>query len=264
MTRPATKPRPATIPEGDAVLILCGHGSHGGVGSAGEHAAAIRRLGRFAEVRACCLKGTPELGATIESLEAQPRILLVPMLMAEGYTLRTLHRRLEQLGAGVRARLSVAAPVGSHPRLGWMIAARARDACASRRWRPGETGLLVVGHGTRRDPKSGATARQHAQQIRAGGWFAEVALAFLDEEPSVIAALAGSARARWVVVGLFADRGEHGESDIPVMLASTGRGTLYAGPIGAEPRMVDLILDQVRALDDAATGADRPRTVVEA
>ena len=156
--------RDAATPGRDTALVLCGHGSHGGVGSAAEHAAAIRRLGRFAEVRACCLKGTPELVATVEALEGRDRIVLAPLLMAEGYTLRTMHRRLDQIGASARARLSVAAPLGSHRRLAWMVAGRARDACASRRWRPGETGLLMVGHGTRRFGAEGGSVTERCVQ----------------------------------------------------------------------------------------------------
>lgn len=236
----------------DRALVLCGHGSRGGVGSAAGHAAAIRALGRFAEVQACALKGRPGLRETLAGLARRARIDLVPMLMAEGYTLRTMLRQLDET-APPGARLHVSRPVGSHPGLAAVMAARAAQCCAERGWAAGDTGLLMVGHGTRRDPQSGATAHRHALDIARSGRFAEVGVAFLDEAPGIAQVLAGSPRPRWVAVGLFADHGEHGELDVPRMLAKSGRATTYTGAIGADGRMVDLILEQLRGLDGGSS-----------
>ena len=48
-----------------------------------------------------------------------------------------------------------------------------------------------------------------------------------------------------VVVGLFADSGSHGESDVPRLLEVAGRDAAYTGPVGLAPEMPRLILDQV-------------------
>jgi sirohydrochlorin ferrochelatase len=50
-----------------------------------------------------------------------------------------------------------------------------------------------------------------------------------------------------VVVGLFVDAGEHGEEDIPGLLAPASVRAAYAGPIGPDPLITELILDQAQA-----------------
>ena len=47
------------------------------------------------------------------------------------------------------------------------------------------------------------------------------------------------------MVGLFIDRGEHGEEDIPAILAEADPEAVYTGPIGADARVTDLLLDQI-------------------
>ena len=47
-----------------------------------------------------------------------------------------------------------------------------------------------------------------------------------------------------VVVGLFVDAGEHGEEDIPALLAPAGERAVYAARIGPDPLVTELLLDQ--------------------
>ena len=225
-----------------AALVLCAHGIRGGVGGAARHAERIAARRAFAEVHACALKGRPRLGEVVAAVRAT-EIVFAPLLMAEGYTLDAMLRRLEQANLGAK-RLTVCDPVGVHPRLAAMIAAKAQALCAERAWRPADTALLIVGHGTERHPESGATAYRHAARIAAQGTFAEVASAFLDEPPHVAEALAAVRARQSVAVGLFMDAGEHGEEDIPALLAPAGGRAAYAGPIGTDPLVTELILEQ--------------------
>ena len=225
--------------------MLCAHGIRGEVGAAAEHARRIRALGRFGEVHACALKGWPGLVETVAAVRGTT-VVVAPLLMAEGYTLAAVRRRLEGAARPGLRRL-VCPPVGAHPRLADIISARALTRCAARAWRPAESALLIVGHGTERHRDSGATARRHAARIAAQHRFAEVAVAFLDEPPRVPDALDALSAARCVAVGLFVDAGEHGEEDIPALLAPAGDRAAYAGPIGPDPLISGLILDQVDA-----------------
>jgi hypothetical protein len=50
-----------------------------------------------------------------------------------------------------------------------------------------------------------------------------------------------------VAVGLLVDAGEHGRAGIPALLAPAGERAAYAGPIGPDPRVSGLILDQLDA-----------------
>jgi sirohydrochlorin cobaltochelatase len=221
---------------------MCAHGIGGHPGAAIEHAARLQERGLFAEVHACAYRGTPGLAETLAAVRA-PNICLAPLLMAEGFTLRMM---LRKLGQRDRNRLAVCRPIGTHPGLAEVMADMAQGACAIQDWTPRETALLVVGHGTVRHPDSGLTARRHATDIAATKRFREVAVAFLDERPGIDEALAGLTSSRCVVVGLFIDRGEHGEADIPRALATGDHPAIYAGPVGSDPRVTDLLLDQVR------------------
>ena len=107
---PATERRLAS-----AALVLCAHGIRGGVGTAAENAARIAARARFAEVHACALKGRPRL------IDVKvPEIVLAPLLMAEGYTLRAMLAQIEHTMPRA-ARDTVLQPVGIHPRLSYML-----------------------------------------------------------------------------------------------------------------------------------------------
>ena len=245
---PATERRP-----GDAALVLCAHGIRGGVGAAAAHAGRIAARGRFAEVHACALRGRPGLVEVLSAVRT-PEIVFAPLLMAEGYTLRAMLAMLDHRTSHA-ARLTVCRPIGVHPHLADMIAAKALAMCATRCRRPAETALRIVAHGTARHPDSGATARRHAAQITARRTFAEVAVGFLDEQPRVPAALAALGAPHCVAVGLFVDAGEHGEEDVPALLAPAGERAVYAGPLGPDPLITELILDQVQAALEASIAA---------
>jgi sirohydrochlorin cobaltochelatase len=238
---------------GDAALLLCAHGIRGGVGSAAEHAARIAARAVFAEVRACALKGAPGLREVVAAVRA-PEVVFAPLLMAEGYTLQAMLRKLEA-GTDPPRPITVCRPIGVHPRLADMIASRARAVCARQGWPPVDTALLIVGHGTERHPDSGATAHRHAAQIAAREIFAEVATAFLDERPRVPEALRALRASQCLAVGMFVDAGEHGEEDIPALLAPAGARAVYAGPIGPDPLVTELILDQAYAALQASIAA---------
>jgi sirohydrochlorin ferrochelatase len=247
-TRSSAPKAPATEPVWqDAALVLCAHGIRGGAGVAAAHAAAIARLGLFAEVRACAHKGRPGLIDTLAAVRGSS-VYLLPLLMAEGFTLRAILARLE--AADTRgAHLRVCPPLGTHPGLSALLAREAEAAAARAGWDPAATALLITGHGTTRHALSSASTREHAAAIAAQGLFAEVAIAFLDQPPTIAETVTRLAAPRCIAVGLFVDRGEHGEEDIPALLAATGREALYTGPVGCDPAIVDLILDQVRAAD---------------
>lgn len=238
---------------GNTALVLCAHGIRDGVGAAAGHAERIAARGLFAEVHACALKGSPGLIETVVAVRT-PEMVFAPLLMSEGYTLRTMLRKLAGASThGVQA--TVCRPIGVHPHVADMIAAKALALCAAKAWPAAETALLVVGHGTERQPDSGATARRHAAQIAKRSIFAEVTAGFLDEPPRVTEALDGLRTAHCVTVGLFVDAGEHGEKDIPALLAPAGARAVYAGPIGPDPLITELILDQVLAALETSIAA---------
>lgn len=226
--------------------MLCAHGVDDGPGAAARHAAAIARRGLFAEVRACALRGRPTPAEAVGAV-AGAEVHVVPFLMADGYLTRELlPGALAGLGRDGR-RIVVHRPVGGDPRLAALLAAKAGTACARRGWRAADTALLLIGHGTPRDPGSRASAEAQAARIAADGPFATAVAAFLEDAPGLPETLARLDGRRCVAVGLFADAGPHGSDDVRRLLAAGGDAVVYAGPIGPDPRMVDVILDHLRA-----------------
>jgi sirohydrochlorin cobaltochelatase len=227
--------------------VLWGHGVGGGVGVLEAHGRALDAAGRFAEVATCCLHGRPRLAEVVAGLGA-PRLYLVPMLMADGYTAR--ERLAEEIaGLGAEAeRLTVAPVLGAHAGLAEVLTAKALAAAVARGWQAAETRLLLVGHGTARQPRSRESAIAQAERIARHGCFAAVDVAFLEAEPRLDDCLAGLPPGPLVVSGLFADRGMHGEKDVPAALASHRVDAAYTGPIGSAPEIRDLVLDQVGQL----------------
>lgn len=208
-----------------------------------EHASRVAAGGRFADVRAACLKGRPELGSVVADLVGQD-VIVAPLLMADGYTLKAMRRQLDPVSGTLRS-LTIAPPLGVHPKLAELIIGTAKDSCCKRGWPLNQTDLLIAAHGTRRDPNSGRSAFDHVGTIRAQNTFAAVRTGFLDQNPSLADVIAASRARHHVAVGLFIDGGEHGEEDIPEILNHVDPETVYTGPIGADASVTDLLLDQI-------------------
>jgi sirohydrochlorin cobaltochelatase len=239
-TRSASPPEPAT----DTALVLCAHGTRGLAGAVSEHAQALGREAEFGEVGACALYGEPTLETWLDRLDA-PKARLVPFMMAEGYTLDALKKRVAEHPKG--ARVEIGRAVGAHPDLTEMIARKARQSCEGAGWDPARTALLLVGHGTKRHAASTRTAEAHACRLAGFGTFAQVATAYLDDDPPVADAIAGLSAPRVVAVGFFTDAGDHGQDDVPELLRATGVPYRYGGPVGPLAGMREVILAQARA-----------------
>lgn len=231
------------MPPNSPALVLCAHGARGVAGAAARHAGALRRGGHFARVEACALYGEPRLEAVLGAIAVGP-VTVLPFMMAEGYTLERLAERL----ATCRPDARLIGALGAQRGMADILVARALKGCRAHERDPGDTALLLVGHGTTRNAASAATARRHAAVIRERGLFAEVALAFLDESPSVAEAVAELASPFIAAVGFLTDAGTHGAGDVARLLAETGRPGVYFGPIGPDPALLPLIVAQARAV----------------
>ncbi len=253
-TRSHDPKAPATDPSWrSAALVLAAHGLETGIGAAARHAATIQERQVFGEVQACRLRGAPTLGDACAQIHAD-RIYVVPFLMAEGFIARRLiPAALAETDAGGR-RLNLCRSVGINPAMTEIIAAKARKVCQARRWQPKGTDLLLIGHGTPRDTGSATIASRHAAGLAETKNFARIAVGFLEQAPRVEDVLSTMRPRRCVAVGLFADRGPHGEDDVLMALADWRDSVVYAGPVGEEPAITEVILDQVRQADREPAG----------
>lgn len=255
-TRSASTREPATEArlEG-AALVVCSYGS----GDCGLQD-RLRSLGResgFSETAAATLFGTPRIEEVVASLRVRASpIFVVPLFMARGTTYGTLKDRLSDLPGS--DRIVLCPELGSHPGLARRVAAHAGRELEKLGWRPEQTGLVLVGHGSRRNKASQQSTERLARQIRRLALFADTSAAYMEEQPSVQEAVQASPTQRVLAIGCFAEAGRHATRDVPRGLAQSGRTTAYSGPIGGCDWIESLVLDQaMEGLRRSARPAER-------
>lgn len=223
-------------------LLLLGHGSakDANAGQAiRDHAASIRRTAPSRHVGAGFWKESPSFGDCLAACPPGP-VTVVPMFMAEGYyTDEVLPREFgpaREAGRSIR----ITAPIGAHPRMMDAILARAREAGAT----PADA-VVVLGHGTPRNPRSGDTAYAQAERIRDAGEFAEVATVFLDQEPSMLRVFEFVRAERAVIVPFFVADGWHAGQTIPAELRALEEAhrLVYARAAGTHSIVTEIILE---------------------
>jgi len=273
-------------------LVIVGHGSHLNPASdepAFAHADRIRATGAFEEVREAFWKEEPsprEVLRTVASEEAY----VVPLFVSEGYfTEEVIPRELRLDGwdpalwdsdgtgashatltdADTGKTVHYCGPVGTHDAMTDVIVRRAESVTGDPDVGPG-FGLAVVGHGTKRNENSAKAIRYHADRVRERDRFAEVRALYMDEEPEIDDVTEHLETEDIVVVPLFIADGYHTREDIPadmglvaeageaydVPASVEGRRIWYAGAVGTEPLLADVVLE--RAAD---AGADIGDTV---
>lgn len=221
-------------------LILVGHGAYGQADAVERHARALRRLGVFPRVIACHLQDPDGIMRALDTCTGGAPAVL-PLLMTDGVAYRLLAECVETNGSLAR----LYPPFGSHPALAELMASRACRAAAAQGWDPQVTSVLVAAHGSRRNRASSRTAEMQAARLEQTRLFATVAVGYLDQSPGI-----DETRRRLsdncVAIGLFVEHGTHGERDVPELLARSKGTTVYDGPIGACPEVVDVIHAQLR------------------
>ena len=190
------------------------------------------------------LHGKPPPHAVLADLRDRP-VYVVPVLMCAGrHTLQELPRVLGLRGeieGAALPTLHVCQPLGLHPALVRLVAARACEALARNRWTSGQASVLLVAHGSRTSVASRRAAELQAARLRSQGLFQAVSTAFLEEKPCLPDALA-SMPGPLVVVGLFAAPGIHADRDVTRMLANSRRTDVdYLGAIGADADIPDVM-----------------------
>jgi sirohydrochlorin cobaltochelatase len=117
---------------GRTALVLLGHGTDLNKNSGGViylNAERIRERGVYDLVEVGFLDQEPEIDLVVESIDA-PNVILIPLFIAEGWhTRETIPQDLDLVGE-VTPRddktIFYGAPVGTHPSMANLIAARAR------------------------------------------------------------------------------------------------------------------------------------------
>jgi sirohydrochlorin cobaltochelatase len=119
-----------------------------------------------------------------------------------------------------------------------------------------DAALVVVGHGSTVNADSGKPARQHAEEIRRRGIFAEVRECFWKQDPPIREVMASLRERRIFVAPLFISEGYFSEQVVPRELGLSdgspgpfartreieGRMIYYTSPVGTHPAMTRVLL----------------------
>ena len=121
------------MPPGRRALVLLGHGTDLNKSSGGviyQNADRIKERHLYDIVEVGFLDQDPEIGAVVENIEAE-NVVLIPVFIAEGWhTRETIPEDLGLTGeVTTRSDKTIfyGAPVGTHPSMAALIAARARE-----------------------------------------------------------------------------------------------------------------------------------------
>lgn len=221
---------------GGAALVLAAHGSGAGPGAAaqvGRHVRRLQRLGGFDEVVAAFRHGTPGFDTVLDGLRSR-RVVVVPFMTSDGYfASAVLPDALERNRRRGEVTLAFTRPVGTHPRIGAVVAAHLRALLARHGLAPASVTVLVVGHGTPRNGRSRLATQVLASRLEALAVARRVGAAFLDDAPSVEDAARQVPGGNLVVLPFLIGGGSHAVRDLPRRLAEARRGEPNAeqGPI---------------------------------
>jgi sirohydrochlorin cobaltochelatase len=196
-------------------IVLAGHGSSVSPETGGivrRAADLLREMAVADEVTAAFWKESPGFAEVADSLQSD-KIIVVPVFAARGYYVDVVLPR--ELAKGRKgAEYIITPPIGEHPRVAELIEEAARSGVTETD--PAATAIVVVGHGTPKHPGSRDTTFAVVERLRNERLAAEVVAAFLDDEPSIAAAVETCKSAMLVVVPNFIALGSHVGKDVPV------------------------------------------------
>lgn len=238
-------------------LVLAGHGSHISANTAGlvwGYVDRLRRMGVADEITACFWKEPPAFSQALASL-ASRRVVIVPLFTANGYfTSQVIPTEMGLRGPTTRIDnklVHYTAPIGEHPLLDSIVNQRLSDLVATRKLPPAQTAAAIIGHGTRRNPRSRDAARRQANRVAALGWFAEVVDCYLDDQPDIPSIYRRTRSRHIIALPYFLAEGSHVQQDVPRALGIAGDGAVehvgdrflhVAEPVGTDDSLCDVIL----------------------
>ncbi len=243
----------------DVALVLAAHGDRGGE-TPNEvllsHVRTLAATGHYRLVTAGTLRSEDlSLEHAMHAAEASgaARIAVYPMFMADGYfTGKVLPDRIA--AAGLSDRCSLLAPLGLDPQLPPLMMRHAILFAAQIGLNPAHTRLLVAGHGSKIGRASLRSTERVACKLRKMRRFAWIETAYLEETPFLHSQLPSS-ELTTLVLGFFSGDGLHASEDVPGAIAASGATAHYAGSIGRQPEIGQIIDAAVRLAIDSVPRA---------
>lgn len=241
-------------------LVLVGHGSARNPNTRlplCHVVQEIKRRGQYDEVRCGLLKQEPRVCNTLDPLKSET-ITIVPFFISDGYYTRNVIPCCLGLKEETPGRqLIYTRAIGSHPLFADLLIAHARQAG----WVSGDA-LVVLGHGTPKNPASGVNVYLQTDRIRRRMPGEEILTTFIDEPPYVTDVWDLTRKKRIFIVPLFVGDGWHVTETIPEDLGldagfqaeREGRQLVMTSAVGTDPGLVEVILEIAREAEEAAQG----------
>jgi len=250
---------------GDAcqtALLIAAHGARGADGNdegTFRIARALAARSLTSDVAVGFIRGEPSIKDALGGMTA-PNIVVYPLFVANGYFTRDRLAQLLEEANGEGRKVDVMPPLGLDPGLPDLVAAFATDAADRRGFAPRACDVVLLAHGSKKNPASRKSTEQMARALEIDNRFRSVQAAFLEEPPSLHTAVAGI-QGPIIVVGMFSGEGLHGAKDAPRLVSELRRDDVaFAGVIGSAAGVEDLIARSVenalRALGSANASAD--------
>ena len=241
-------------------LILASHGSEATADSNApmfELASKIESSGLFSAVTPAFLHGEPNMTNVFDGLTPGDAII-VPVMTSEGYYLNeVIPKKLQENATIGDFRMFVTPVAGMHPSVASLVLNRIDSILSLYQLSETETTVVIVGHGTRRNPNSGTSTYQLVETLRSQLANLPVEIAFLDQDPEAVVVAKQIPTRHTVIIPFLISRGPHTTVDIPeafdlpggpdvhfpIVKNSNGGVTVCDLPIGMYPQMAELITE---------------------
>lgn len=231
----------------NTALVLAAHGSSRRPEAnalVDAHAATIKAKNIFSSLHTVFLMGGADPLDVIQDVTAQ-HIIVVPFMMSDGYLVDVIAEKLNSAISSDNTRdMHVSEPIGTHPEIATIAADMAESILLENKLTPIEATVVLVAHGAKQRPESKAGAMHHLKRVKSMKRFADVHLALLEEAPfidDVLKEISGPS----AIVGMFAAPGGHAIDDVQTAISENSRPDMHdTGPIGADPRMINIAIDR--------------------
>lgn len=246
-----------------ASVVLAAHGSTDSPRSNQplfQLAKRVNELGNFAAVTPAFLNGEPLMNDVFCTLPPG-KVIIVPVMTSQGYYLKKLPAIFAENKNIDRYDFRFTGVAGIQPAIAKTMAARIQHFVSAHRLTASETTVVIIGHGTRRNPNSGTSTCQLTDSIATKLGPARPRLtfmtAFLDQDPELEKVVAEISTPNIIAMPFLISRGPHMTGDVPgvfglptgpdiefPLLKKTNSGvTLCDAPLGLYPEMADIILE---------------------
>lgn len=211
----------------------------------------------FSKVTPAFLHGEPNLTNVYSQLPPGD-VVMVPVMTSSGYYLNSvIPGKLAENEGVENYRTFTSGVLGMHPAIPDLILNRIDAVMSLFQMTESDTTVVIVGHGTRRNSKSGQSTLDLVGQLRACLPNLACEVAFLDQDPEAQVVAKAVKTPHTLVVPFLISRGPHTTVDIPeafglpggpdvrfpINVNRDGRLCVCDLPVGMYPEMSELVLE---------------------